>query len=427
MTGHRFGFGVERFECRSQLKQDYCSGFSLITALLLVFLMASLALFLHFQVLAQWRMVDNVRSQLYSSVLAENGLEYARTVLPHLELDTLLVVLDCTHSGTEQNEWRNPMSFQAARNNDPAGWAPIFDDGLPFFDGQLLLPKGYAAEDGGYFFLRFSNNEQEAPDEDQDHIVLARSLGVVPSRMVDPFSPKKINHAILLEARLRQERSFYLPSPITLFGDSGLFQFEGTRFRVDGIDQPGVSVVTFSAPGLLGSFLASISLDQQECIQGGESLLSAVDSTALYLGEQAYQSLFRLNFWRHFQEQLPVFADGESGKLVYMPEGGVLDSRFAGVLVARGDLTVRGEGQIEGLLLHLGGGELALQDRGEVKGGIWMSNLETSGIMLQSLPLFLRVSGGARIRYSRRAIENALACFPPTQLGWRILFPEMQQ
>ena len=204
--------------------------------------------------------------------------------------------------------------------------------------------------------------------------------------MVDPFRSKKINHAILLEARLRQERSFYLPSPITLFGDSGLFQFEGARFRVDGIDQPGVSVVTFSAPGLLGSFLASISPDQHECIQGGESLLSAVDSTALYLGEQAYQSLFRLNFWRHFQEQLLVFADGGSGRLVYMPEGGVLDSRFAGVLVARGNLTVRGEGQIEGLLLHLGGGELALQDRGEIQGAFGCLTLKRPGLCCGPYP-----------------------------------------
>ncbi len=389
--------------------------------------MASLAILLHFQILAQWRMVENVEAQLHGLVLAENGLEYARTILPHLELDALVVGPDGTHCGTGLSEWRNPMSFQEARNIDPATWVPACDDGLPFSDRTLLLPRGYAAEGGGFFFLRFSNNEQEAPDRDEDQIVLARSLGVVPSRIPDPFLSQQINHVVLLEARLRQERSFYLPSPLTLFGDSGLFQFEGTRFGIDGTDKPGVSVASFSESGLLESFLASIQPEQNECIQGGGVLLSVADTTALYLDQQIYEGLFRLKFWKHFQDQLPVFADGLSGGLAYMEQGGVLDNQFTGILVARGDLTVQGEGRIEGLLLHLGGGELALQDRGEVLGGVWMSNLESSGEVLRSLPLSLRVTDSAQIRYSRAAIESALACFPPTQLGWRILFPEMQQ
>ena len=185
--------------------------------------------------------------------------------------------------------------------------------------------------------------------------------------------------------------------------------------------------MSFSEPGLLESFLDSIQPEQNERIQGGGALLSVADTTALYLDQQIYEGLFRLNFWRHFQDQLPIFADGLSSGLAYMGQGGVLDGQFTGVLVARGDLTVQGQGRIEGLLLHLGGGALALQDRGEVLGGVWMSNFESSGAILQSLPLSLRVSDSAQIRYSRAAIESALACFPPTQLGWRILFPEMQQ
>ena len=157
MKNHRFLSPVPMLsQARSPGR---ATGFALLTALLIVFLMASLAIFLHFQALAQWRMVENVEAQLYSLVLAENGLEYARTILPHLELDALVVGLDGTHCGTGLSEWRNPMSFQEARNVDPAAWIPVCDDGLPFWDGTPLLPRGYAAEGGGFFFLRFSNNE----------------------------------------------------------------------------------------------------------------------------------------------------------------------------------------------------------------------------------------------------------------------------
>jgi hypothetical protein len=34
------------------------------------------------------------------------------------------------------------------------------------------------------------------------------------------------------------------------------------------------------------------------------------------------------------------------------------------------------------------------------------------------------MSGNAPLRYSQPAISEALALIPPTQLGWRILFPE---
>ncbi len=53
-----------------------------------------------------------------------------------------------------------------------------------------------------------------------------------------------------------------------------------------------------------------------------------------------------------------------------------------------------------------------------------MSNLDSSGTDLVSRPLALEMSDHAAIRYSEPAISEALAQMPPTQLGWRILYPE---
>ncbi len=74
------------------------AGFSLLMAMMLVLFMISFSLFLHLRIRTQWEMAAHVESQLYSLVLAENGIEYARTLLPHMELNLLLAGLDGTFS-----------------------------------------------------------------------------------------------------------------------------------------------------------------------------------------------------------------------------------------------------------------------------------------------------------------------------------------
>lgn len=402
-------------------------GVTLVTALFVVMLVTSLAIFVHFQVVAQWKMAANVESQLYSLILAENGIEYARTILPHLDLTSLLRGADGVHSGTAAPEWRSPMPFKQARNVDPAAWKAGCDDGMPLYGSQLLLPNGYAAKGGGYFFLRFSNNPEESADRDDDHTVLVRSLGVVPSRLRDPFLPAITNDVSLVEASFRQEVAFLLPSALTLFGDSGNFQWQGESFTVNANDEFAVSVISFSQPGLQQSFLDSLSVEQQSRIQGHEVLPSVQDATDLYSTKGIYQVLFRSGFWRHFEGQLPSFVDQGTPGLRYLPEGGLLESPFSGILMARGNLTLAGQASLQGLLLHLGGGQLVIQDNARITGGVWLSNLDYSTTSFKSLPLYLSVGGSTEILYSAAAIRRALNYFPPTQLGWRILFPEIIQ
>ncbi|HXK62518.1 MAG TPA: hypothetical protein PLP42_21735, partial [Acidobacteriota bacterium] len=81
---------------------------------------------------------------------------------------------------------------------------------------------------------------------------------------------------------------------------------------------------------------------------------------------------------------------------------------------------------VRGLLLHLGQGSLTLEDS-TVTGAIWMSNSspDEKGKLTHS-PLRLKVLGPVQVSYDAGAIRDSLALLPPTQLGWRILFPEME-
>ena len=55
-----------------------------------------------------------------------------------------------------------------------------------------------------------------------------------------------------------------------------------------------------------------------------------------------------------------------------------------------------------------------------------MSNLQPQGNQLRARPLTLNLFDEAAIIYSLEAIRSGLSHFPPTQLGWRLLFPEIE-
>ncbi len=400
------------------------TGFTLLTSMMLILFMISFSLFLHLRIRTQWEMAADVESQLYSLVLAENGIEYARTLLPHLELNLLLAGLDGTFSEIHSSEWRNPMSFAEAMRVDPSTWKPPHDDGLPFYDSQPLLPGGHQGAGEGYFFLKFSNNPEESPEHDEDHIILVRSLGIVPSPVRDFFFPHLRNSVALLEARFRQERAFSLPSPLTLLGHSGSFQWDGEHFSIEGKETFAITLLSTSPSTLFPDLVGSLSGLQQQSIQGHGVHPSIRVASPQDLSEPMAQHLLNPGFWYHFLVQLPQFTDDPPRGIVFLPEGGVFDQPFSGILVAQGDLVLGNGAQIEGLLLHLGQGKLTLREQSQVIGGIWMSNFGTTSGELKSGPLALQISDSSVIRYDQAAIEAALTLLPPTQLGWRILFPE---
>ena len=393
---------------------------------MLIILLTVLAGLAFLQANQQLKLAADVEAQLHSTVMAENGVEYARHILPYLEIDELLSGADGEFCDSEEPEWRNPMLLDLARKVRVGNWAPQCDDGF-----LAPMPNSLSTEDRSSFLVRFTNNPEEAGMVDTDHIVIARSMGIVPEKISTVFAPEIKNCVTLLEVRLRQEVLFSIPSPLTIMGDSGAFEFDGTEFVVEGGDSYAVSLVAVANDGMLNDFVTALSLEQLQAIRGrGED--PSVTAGDEYHTSKVYSRLFETSFWRHFKGHLPGFADPFQGQqqedgLFYLFDGGVLEGTFSGILVAQGDLILSGDTKIDGLLLHLGEGQLTLRDQAEVQGGIWLCNLDHSGDELRSEVVSLRLSGSCRINYAPESILNALQSLPATQLGWRIIFPEMEQ
>jgi len=400
------------------------AGFSLVAVLLMMLLALSLSVYLSLLIANQSHVTSSLDSQLYSLTLAENGVEYARSLLPHLDLDRILAGLDGKHSGTSTPEWRNPVSFALARNMDPDSWSVTCDDGWPACDENLLLPQGYIAAGDGRFYIRFSNNPGEPATQDRDRIVLVRSMGITRANRRGLFH-SSTNNVSLVEALLRQEKVFDLPAALVLFGDGVDFEWPSEAFEFDGGSlNPAVAVL--GADQILQDFLGSLAPDQYDSFRGVGGTPSLRDTTADYIASPIYRRVFDTRFWEHFQNQLPAFTDTRVPGLRFYPEGGAISGSFEGFLVARGDFSVTGA-DIEGLVLHLGGGRLVLGAGTTVRGGVWMSNTgrDAQGNMVHetlSLKLFATVS----VTYDAGAVRRSLTLVPPTQLGWRILFPEMK-
>lgn len=400
------------------------AGLALLAALLTTALVATLVWVLSMQNLIQWRLLQGVEARLYSMVLAQNGIEFARGLLPLVDLDQLLPGPDGSFSGTDLAEWRNPLPFAEARRMDPESWTPGRDDGLPFRGGALLLPNGYPDPGGGRFYLRFSNNPEEPAHQDRDGVVLVRSMGVAPLKLQDPFLASTRNSVTLIESRLLQETAFRLRSALTLAGDDGNFHWSGNRFLLDGGPrEPAVRLLSLGSGGLGADFRKNLSPPQAGRIRGTGPEPSLRDSTAAYREDPRHRSLFQAGFWRHFETHLPDMSPAAG--IVHLPEGGTLSGEMSGVVVARGNLILQGDVQFRGILLHLGGGGVVLRDRARIVGGLWLSNLSVDGDTIRGGPLVLHISDRASIRYDADSIRSGLRSFPPTQLGWRLLFPEM--
>ena len=411
-------FKANRMINPGQPDKEKAGGFSLILALLTTTLITSLMLMLHLQIAARWDLVNSVDAQLHSFTLAESGIERARALIPRVDLDSLLKGADGAHSGTAIPEWRNPIPLGKARTIEPGSWTPERDDGIP-------SRGGHSAAGRGYFFLRFSNNPEEDPDHDEDQVILLRSLGITALPLPDPLLPDIRNSITLIEARFRKETTFLLPSSLTLFGDSGNFEWKGNSFQVAGNAEHGISIVETATPGLYQDLMASLAPAQRSRIRGQGNDPSISEITSAYASDPVYRRLFEPEFWTHFEKELPRFSADPAGGILLLAQGGTITGSFEGVVVARGDLVLGKDVVIRGLLIHLGAGRLVLRENSQVEGGIWMSNLLPQEDQLEAQPLKLSLSDEATITYSLEAIRSGLSHFPPTQLGWRLLFPEM--
>ena len=102
----------------------------------------------------------------------------------------------------------------------------------------------------------------------------------------------------------------------------------------------------------------------------------------------------------------------------------MLNQPLDGILIVRGPLVLAGRAEVTGLLIHLGNGALELREQSRIVGGLWISDPDHLTNPDFS-PIELTLGDEAEVVYDREQIERALWLFPPTQLGWRIISPEM--
>ncbi|HSR50624.1 MAG TPA: hypothetical protein VLV83_07325 [Acidobacteriota bacterium] len=396
-------------------------GFVLISVLLLLFLASVLAAAIHFQVRLLWRQAVQSEARLHSQLMAENGIEYARAVLPGLDPVRLLAGADGAPCRAGESQ-RMPLSLAEARQIDPSQWSPGCDDGLPpGYRGSDQAPEALR----GYYALRFFNNPEEPPQEDRDGVLVVRSLGIAPLRLRHPMLPTVRNSLTLAEARLRRERALALDSALTVFAESGLFVWRGEQFLVDGGESAGISWFSQRGSRIATDLADSLAGSQADRVVGSEESPSIHDARLDWLQSQQARRRLLPGFWEGFLQRLPQFNQWPQGPLALLEDPPAGELRFQGLLVLRGDVVLEEDSLIRGLVLHLGQGRLSLEDRSEIQGALWMSNLDTRTDPLRAGPVHLEMADNSRLVYDRGAVEEALAAMPPTQLQWRIIFPEM--
>lgn len=397
-------------------------GFVLIAALWLLVLMGLLGTLCYWTTLGIWRMERRVEGQLEARLWAENGIEYASSLLSTIDLNATLGGPDgIPCPGTR----RNPASFQDAVQLAPGDWEASCDDGFPVTEGGASAGKAIHGARGRMAAIRFSNNSEEDPRRDQDRVVLVRSLGVAPRLTAAPETPEVRNSAFLIEARLRQERALEPSGAINILADEASLSWSGRAFSVDGADHAAIAAATWTGDSLPADLADSVAVSQIGSFQADQGLPLFMDFRLDLLSSPDRQRILSPGFWSHFRLRLPDFDRGLQGGLAFLSEPGDFSASFQGFLAVAGELRLKGDALVRGLLVHLGPGRVEMTDRARVEGAIWLTNAEEPQPGLHAEPVSFAMGDQAAVRFDAAAVREALSQLPATRLGWRILFPEM--
>ena len=403
-----------RVEPRRVRKRE--AGWGMVGVILWTGLIVFLLLVLHLEVANLASLGGGLESQLYSFVLAENGLEFARSVMQVVDANQLLAGRDGIFDPSRRNGWRNPLSLSQARAFEvSAEWFPESDDGLPW---NLTTGEQRAQLDleSGRVFIRFSNNPEEGPDMDLDGVLIARSMGIAES--LDP-APAGLamalrNQATLLEARLRHSRYFHSPAPLILWESN----FRNRRGAVHNDAGPLVGWVgpEDRAEAALGELRNELSIGPEDAHAVVQNL------TPFYRDNRHRSSLFEPGFWLDFLSRIDDFVDSRSAEhLLYLPEGGVLSGRRDGLILSRGELWLESGALIQGLILHIGEHDMTMQAGSALTGAVWKVSTDSTR------PGSLLLEAGSRVEFNVQAINRAPEALPADLLEFRIIFPEMKQ
>ncbi|UCF37725.1 MAG: hypothetical protein JSU96_02340 [Acidobacteriota bacterium] len=406
-------------------------GSILFIILILVLVMAALLGVAALQVVSQWRVASSVEKQLYAVSLSASGIEYGRSLLQSLEPDELLKGRDGVLCAS--GESRDPVPAAIARFEDLRGWSPSCDDGYPFDPESGGTLYRYEASESASFWVRFSNDPAEEYGTDTNGIIVLRSLGVAGASLSSPELPRFKNHVALTEAAFRIEKQFEVSAALTLFASELQLDLDGSQFQVNGGEVPAVGVIGLAGANLVEEFEQAVGAAQLERFGSGETIPVVADLSRRYESNETLSVLLQPGFWQHVEQHLadfarPIPADTPSGSGLYLfTDGDTLVQTLSGVVIGQGDLRLTEDSRIRGLLIHLGNGSLHLEADSVVEGGVWLSNVDASKVSLTSRPVQLRIADQSSIRYDREQVRSALSQLPPTQLYWRMIFPETRR
>ena len=254
-------------------------------------------------------------------------------------------------------------------------------------------------------------------------MVRVRSLGTVKNGLLESELPGIKNQVTLLEGIFRKENPFALPSPLVCFDPTEGWVFEGNEFQIRGGEES--SVLLLGELAWAQSAVLNIFADSElppECRD------SDVPFAISGEGMAAYPNLVYLSspqFWNHFRNNIGRFGADLSAEQDTSPSpsglfkctaGTPLKGSYSGILVTSGNTTLTGNFLLEGILLHIGGGELNFRQHSSVRGAVLYIADESEG------DSSLKIEDQSRIIYNRTAIETARKYLPVTHLGTRIIY-----
>lgn len=189
---------------RSALSTRTCdAGFVLLPVLVLLLLGSLWVMIATCRIQNSVDALAGTEARLHAEVAATSCIALARGVLEGTEPEQLLTgpngSLDC--SGAPDR--RNPVERNLLYERSPEEISCSCDDGLSSELGQTDLTPGIDLGDGSWVFLRFSNNPEEPPDQDEDGILIVRCWAVAPLHLHRDATGR--SHPVaMVEARLRK-------------------------------------------------------------------------------------------------------------------------------------------------------------------------------------------------------------------------------
>lgn len=390
------------------MKQE---GFVLVTSILVIFLMVAAMSYVQLKTASHIKTTQYAGKQMSSMLLAETGIIKARGIISENEINMILAGGDGVGSTVQGNLTSNPIDPVEARTIDFASWQNKCDDGFYSY---------FTAPDQA-IFLKISNNSAEPPFSDLDGEVRVRSLGIIKNGLLESEIPEIKNQVTILEGVFRKETPFAVPSPLVFNDPEGRWIFEGDEFQINGGEASSILLLGEHSSEQAGTLIRLADKLLLECFDSTIPFVAAGEET------EGYPNLEQLSspgFWDHFRNNISEFGinilSEESGpvsrELFKYSGDKPLRGNYSGILVTSGDVTLSGNFSIEGLILHLGGGTLALRQRSSVKGSVLYIADGSGG------DSSVKIQDRARIIYSRSAIDNAQKCLPVTHLGTRIIY-----